>query len=119
MSDQETLLPINRCASCGACCAIYKIVFPAYEAEAENGGWVPVEITERSGPSKRKMKRTDRRHRQCVALEGRIGTRVRCAIYDRRPSSCRNFKAAWQEDAANDQCNRARALYGLPAFGIM
>jgi len=27
--------------------------------------------------------------------------------------------AAWQDDIANDQCNRARALYGLPVFGIM
>ncbi|MEJ2096277.1 MAG: YkgJ family cysteine cluster protein [Deltaproteobacteria bacterium] len=60
-----------------------------------------------------------RQHHRCIALEGSIGVHVRCTIYDGRPSPCRNFMAAWQDDIANDQCNRARALYGLPVFGIM
>ncbi len=29
----------------------------------------------------------------CVALRGRIGNAVRCAIYARRPDACRRFKA--------------------------
>jgi len=28
----------------------------------------------------------------CVALRGQIGTRVRCAIYERRPGACRRFR---------------------------
>jgi Fe-S-cluster containining protein len=27
----------------------------------------------------------------CVALRGRVGTRVCCAIYERRPGACRRF----------------------------
>jgi len=43
----------------------------------------------------------------CVALRGRIGTRVSCAIYERRPDACRRFKPG------SRACRRLRAYAGI------
>jgi Fe-S-cluster containining protein len=43
----------------------------------------------------------------CVALRGRIGEAVRCAIYARRPSACRRF------EPGSRACRRMRAHAGL------
>ena len=119
MSDTETEETPNKCMLCGACCAMYKITFPNSEVEQDTGGCVPFAMTSAAGTLNRIMKGTEKVRKRCIALEGNVGHCVRCTIYDRRPSPCREFRAAWQENGMNDQCNRARALYGLPVFGIM
>jgi hypothetical protein len=43
----------------------------------------------------------------CVALRGRIGERVRCAIYERRPDACRRF------EPGSRGCRRMRAHAAL------
>jgi len=44
----------------------------------------------------------------CVALRGRLGVRVACAIYARRPGACRRFKPG------SRACLRLRAGVGVP-----
>ena len=43
----------------------------------------------------------------CVALRGRIGTRVACAIYARRPGACRRFTPG------SRACRRLRTYAGF------
>ena len=52
------------------------------------------------------IKLTDGSQR-CVALEGRLGARVRCTIYADRPGPCR------QVQAGTEACRKARAERGL------
>lgn len=46
-------------------------------------------------------------HITCIALEGRVGRRVSCEIYDGRPSACRHFRPGSAE------CKLAREEAGL------
>ena len=66
------------------------------------------------------MKGTNRKQPRCAALTGEIGAPVACAIYQNRPSPCRDFGVNMVDgqiraDAADrERCNRARAAWGLP-----
>lgn len=60
------------------------------------------------------MRGTDRKPPRCIALEGDIGRSVRCTIYERRASPCRDFQASWVDGQHNERCDRARAAHGLP-----
>lgn len=60
------------------------------------------------------MKGTEKKHQlKCCALEGRVGERVRCTIYENRPSTCRHFEASFENGAPNPRCDQARAAHGL------
>ena len=104
----------HPCLSCGACCAAYRVSMHWSEAEPTLGGGVPVELTETLGPHQRCMRGTWSEHPHCIALEGTVGTAVRCTIYDARPTPCRELRMSWEDGAPNPQCDRARARYGLP-----
>lgn len=45
-----------------------------------------------------------------------IQCRVWCAIYEQRPSVCREVLPSGQGGVANSWCDRARAIWGLPPF---
>jgi Fe-S-cluster containining protein len=51
---------------------------------------------------------------RCVALAGVVGQATHCTIYAARPSPCRELGAAWEHGAPSPQCDRARAVHGLP-----
>jgi len=51
---------------------------------------------------------------RCIALEGNIGEKVRCTIYENRSSVCRDFDASWIKGLPNERCDKARAAWGLP-----
>jgi Fe-S-cluster containining protein len=106
----------NLCLSCGACCALYKVTFQLSEADDMKGGIVPVLLTVKIGESRRAMKGTEGKKPRCVALEGKIGAKVCCSIYDRRPTPCRIFRSSWDRDISNWLCDRARTIYGLQPF---
>lgn len=104
----------NPCLSCGACCAFYRASFYWGEANDVTPDGVPIELTEELTSLYRVMKGTNSAAPRCVALEGEVGRHARCAIYARRSSTCRSFKASWQDGTPDDRCDRARAAYGLP-----
>lgn len=107
----------NPCLECGACCAYYRVTFHWSEGDDATVGGVPVSLTEDWDSHRRVMHGTAARPVRCVALQGNVGSAVRCAIYDRRPSVCREFRPAWADPEGGELCLKARAAHGLPGFG--
>jgi Fe-S-cluster containining protein len=108
---QENPSGLNPCLSCGACCIGYRASFYWAECDDAAPGGVPARMTDRVTLFQRAMRRT--RSGRCVALRGSPGRRVRCSIYESRPSVCRQYEPAWQPGSAGDRCNEARARLGL------
>lgn len=114
----------NPCRTCGACCAYFRVSFYWGETDEAPGGYVPAELTVPEPPFYHLMRGTERIPPRCVALEGEVGRAVRCRIYERRPSPCREFGIQWKSGRvivtpeALERCNRARAAWGLPPFKI-
>jgi len=106
----------NYCLSCGACCALYKVVFDQIETDENEDGIVPARYTVKIDRTRCAMRGTERSNKRCVALEGIVGQQVSCSIYGQRPSCCHNFIASWEKDTHNSTCNRARVTYGLQPF---
>jgi uncharacterized protein len=103
---------VHPCLRCGACCAAYRVSF--YWAEAQDGGGtVPVDLTTQVAPHLRAMIGTATRPPRCVALRGAVGLTTHCAIYEARPSPCREFAASWDHGAHEPRCDQARARHGL------
>jgi Fe-S-cluster containining protein len=90
-----------------------------YWGETDDGyGRLPVELTVKIAPLMRAMKgTTSPRELRCIALEGRIGECVSCAVYEDRPSPCRDFQAAHDDGIPNPRCDEARARHGLAPLG--
>ena len=103
------------CTSCGACCATYPVIFSRQELDSAAGGWVPVELSENDPIFSRcaYMRGTHEQPRRCVALQGVIGSKVSCEIYDRRPSPCRDFAMEADAGKGDLRCGDARRLHGL------
>jgi Fe-S-cluster containining protein len=100
---------MSDCLRCGACCAHFRVDFSVYET-ASCGGSVPDGLVVEVAAATVRMRGTDHWPPRCAALTGTIGERVACAIYEWRPSPCREF------EAGSDACARARARHGLPAL---
>jgi Fe-S-cluster containining protein len=114
--EGATPLAVNPCMRCGACCACFRVAFPREEASDVPQGLVPLEFTTASGRNTLVMKGTEGRNPRCLALVGFVGACVSCLLYDRRPSTCRAFRGAWEADRVSPLCNNARARFGLPPF---
>ncbi|WDP90122.1 MAG: YkgJ family cysteine cluster protein [Desulfobacter sp.] len=106
----------SPCLTCGACCAAFTVSFSETETDNCPGGWVPHMMTMAGGGSERAMKGTLGAYPRCEALQGCVGVRVSCRIYENRPSICRNFAISWENNRGNDLCDRSRALFGLQPF---
>ena len=107
----------HPCLGCGACCAHFRVSF--YWAEVdEAAGRVPLEMTRQISPFLRAMKGTTQNPCRCVAPEGEMGQKVRCAIYDQRSSSCRDFRVAWEDGQASEACDKARVAHGLEPLPV-
>ena len=102
------MVPSSTCIACGACCASYRVSFHWSEADPAQGGRVPPGLVEPVNGFFVCMKGTACRGGRCVALQGSIGRKVSCSIYEDRSSTCRDFG----DDP--DRCDQARALHGLP-----
>lgn len=108
----------NACVTCGACCASYRVSFYWAEGDDAPAGIVPHQLTEKLNDFRRCMQGTNSATPRCVALQGDVGQAVSCAIYENRPTPCRDFDISWQ--GSNDACDRARAKYGLaPLINIV
>lgn len=106
----------NACQCCGACCAFYLVSFPAHETDNIAGGLVPVAMSGLSKETLRFMNGTETKTPRCNALRGFVGTRVTCAIYENRPSTCRKFIRSWENGVGNFLCDKARMSFGLQEF---
>lgn len=97
----------SPCLSCGACCSTFRVSFYWAESTAAPDGHVPVELTNSRDPLTRCMQGTDLPQPRCAALTGEVGQCVSCAIYDKRPSVCREVQAG------DECCQKARRHHGL------
>ncbi|MEN6472840.1 MAG: YkgJ family cysteine cluster protein [Syntrophaceae bacterium] len=110
MQDED-----NPCLTCGACCACYRVSFYWAEIGEAGLGGVPVDLTEKLDAFRAVMRGTNQPNPRCIALEGEVGVRVRCTIYDRRPVPCRDLPFSGSAGAAGEEkCDKARAAWGLP-----
>lgn len=107
-------MPKNPCLECGACCAFFRASFYWAEADDASPGGVPVSLTRQLTPHRRVMLGTEGSAPRCVALQGRIGSAVRCTIHPQRSSVCREFEPSWHDGATvNERCDKARIAHGL------
>ena len=105
----------SPCLSCGACCAHFRVSFYCGEVADSAGGTVPPELVSQVGPLRACMKGTEYGGQRCVALRGELGQPgIHCAIYELRPSPCRDVPT-WEADGTpNPDCQRLRLAIGLP-----
>ncbi len=103
--------PIPDCMTCGACCAAMLCVGvrPDEKISAEDF-W---DITAEGAGGEILVDRYLRRNAEtlaCAALDGTIGERVSCRIYEQRPRICHLF------EAGSDKCHALRRAFGLEPF---
>lgn len=107
----------NPCLSCGACCAHFRVSFYCGEVAGPNGGTVPADMVTQLSPLRVCMKGTERGGGRCIALRGQLGRPgIRCAIYEDRPTPCREFDVWMPDGSPNPDCQRLRLALGLPAL---
>ena len=104
----------NPCLQCGACCAFFRVSFYWSEAEPFLGGSVPAELTEPLNPQRLVMCGTRHSPARCIALEGEVGTSVRCGIYEKRSSPCRELEPWDEQGRPDEKCTKARLAHNLP-----
>jgi Fe-S-cluster containining protein len=104
----------NPCLACGACCASFRVSFYWAEASDIDEAAVPEDLTCQVAPLLCAMKGTDGPHPYCTALQGVVGSETRCAIYERRPSVCREFVRSGPDGKPSLRCIHAREIWGLP-----
>lgn len=104
----------NPCVSCGACCATYCVSFQSGEADEFPGGSVPSSLVEQVTSVMACMRGTADQPPRCIALRGEVGKSVSCAIYEQRPSPCREFAPLAAVGRSDEACSDARRRHGLP-----
>ena len=107
--------PPPDCLTCGACCVSpfvgegYIQVSPDEERRLAKLGLPVLEIV--PGPEDRVVmlgtRNNGQRLRVCVALTGKVGKQVACAVYAERPELCRQF------EAGSPECHQARKALGI------
>lgn len=105
---------MSPCQTCGACCATYRVSFNCDEVDDVPGGQVPAGLTESYTAHSVCMRGTESQPPRCAALRGTIGVAVSCAIYESRPSPCREFAPLAAVGRGDDACNDARRRHRLP-----
>lgn len=103
----------NPCTHCGACCASFRVDFSRQELLSE-GGTVPDGLTVALTDHLCRMRGTDHASPRCAALQGQVGQKASCGIYEWRPSPCREFGMRAPLGLGDEACNRARSRHGLP-----
>lgn len=103
--------PIPDCLTCGACCQSLLCVGvrPSDIVDPELSWDITVETDEGEIVVDRYLKRNGETL-ACAALDGTIGERVACTIYETRPKMCHHF------DAGSDRCHAIRRAFGIEQF---
>lgn len=107
-------MPGHPCRRCGACCAAFRVAFHWSEAQPAKADGVPAALATPLRQHELAMRGTQAPPVRCVALVGTVGAETHCGIYASRPAPCRELGAAWENGQPSPQCDRARALHGLP-----
>ena len=102
---------VTPCTLCGACCVTYRVCFGREELDESPGGVVPGKLVLAVSRRRVCMSGTQLRTPRCISLQGSVGQRVSCAIYDRRPSPCQAFGRG---DMCCADARRAHGLAPLP-----
>ncbi|MBX3287767.1 MAG: YkgJ family cysteine cluster protein [Acidobacteria bacterium] len=107
-------VPVPDCLTCGACCQglICVGVRPADNVDPSLYWDVTTEAAEGEIVVDRYLRR-DSETLACIALEGNIGERVNCTVYETRPKMCHHF------DAGSDRCHAIRRAFGIEPFLTM
>jgi len=109
----------NPCLTCGACCAHFLVTFRVSEMDPAQERSVPPEYAEPFDEERFCLLGTNQLAPRCAALQGEVGHKVRCGIYDRRPTPCRNFGVSWESGRITssrtqiDKCNAVRKEWDL------
>jgi uncharacterized protein len=103
--------PIPDCLTCGACCQSLLCVGvrPSDRVDPE----LYWDVTKGKDEDEIVVDRYLRRDGEtlaCAALEGTIGEKVACKIYETRPLMCHHF------DAGSDRCHAIRRAFGIEPF---
>ena len=109
---------MSNCQRCGACCASLRVSFHVDEVDDRHGGRVPAGLVEPLTSQLVCMRGTAAAPSRCVALRGRIGEAVSCAIYEFRPAACRDFAPLAAVGSGDEACNDARRRHGLPRLSL-
>ncbi len=99
----------NPCTGCAGCCRHFRVSCYHGELDTQPGGYVPAELTTQVTPFRVCMKGTETGGGRCVALQDDL----RCSIYTRRPSVCREFSAFMPDGSRSPECARLRAMFGV------
>ena len=105
--------PVPDCVTCGACCASMLCVGvrPGEEKEISAEDYWDIVVEGEKGEIlvDRYLQRNAETF-ACTALDGTIGEKVGCRIYEKRPSMCHHF------DAGSDKCHAIRRAFGIEPF---
>lgn len=77
------------CQRCGGCCA-YSASWPVLMGERDGEG-IPEDLIDCGNW------RMQSYGNRCAALEGEIGSKVACSVYENRPLVCREFEAGSED----------------------
>lgn len=112
-SRQTTVKDAPDCETCGACCcnpsenkqegySFYVKLLPSdrlLQDQKKTDRYVMYE----NGVPHMKLTETGR----CIALAGKLGKKVRCTIYQERPTTCRRF------ESGSERCHEYRKELGI------
>ncbi len=103
--------PVPDCLTCGACCqSLLCVGVRPSDTVDPDLSW---EITRESEEGEVVVDRYLRRNGEtlaCECLDGVVGERVGCRIYETRPVMCHHF------DAGSDRCHAIRRAFGIEPF---
>jgi Fe-S-cluster containining protein len=94
------------------------VSFGIEELDDVPGGSVPAALVEPVTSQLVCMRGTAAAPSRCVALRGRIGEAVSCAIYEFRPAACRDFAPLAAVGRGDEACSDARRRHGLLPLGL-
>lgn len=107
------------CVICGACCRYFKIEFdykknkqvPMNFYNKKTLLWQFMNLEYRNIAA---MKGAESFNKgKCIALDGELGEKALCTIYENRPDHCRAFPVWEKNGEQNKRCIKARVEKGL------
>lgn len=120
VAKQTTEPRQTPCTICGACCRYFKIEF-----DIDKNSQVPTNMYQKRSSLWKLlnlrignigiMNGTDKfRQGCCEALDGELGKKSICQIYQTKPNHCGDFPVWMPNGEQNPRCIKAREYYGLP-----